>query len=326
MVWDAHHLKIATDAAGIALWCWNVDTDRIELDERACQLWGMPPGDQLVTFEDLSARIHPQDLDRVRAAFTATRETLGEYEIDFRIMHDGDVHWVSARGRGDDQGIVGRVMFGVFLDVSGRKRAEEERENLAHEMSHRVKNLFAIASALTRISSRSSSNTDEMAVDLQSRLIALGRAHELVRPQLSKQKKAAQLRELLAILLDAYDEKGTVGDRIRIHVADVLVGEGSVTTLALVVHELATNSLKYGALSSLEGTLEVTCEAGESEIVLVWTERGGPVVRKGLGEPGFGSRLVQSSVSGQLGGAIDFDWQSEGLVVTLRMNLARVGV
>lgn len=119
--WDANRLRIATDAAGVALWSWNVDTDEIALDERAHGLWGVASGP--VTFEDLSARIHPQDLDRVRAAFAATREILGAYEVDFRILHGDQVRWVSARGRGDDQGIVGRVMFGVFLDVTERKLA-----------------------------------------------------------------------------------------------------------------------------------------------------------------------------------------------------------
>ncbi|MBW4025617.1 MAG: histidine kinase [Proteobacteria bacterium] len=324
-VWDTKRLRIATDAAGIALWSWNVDSDEIELDEKAHLMWGVPVENGLITFEGLSARIHPQDLDRVRAAFTATRDILGGYEIDFRIMYGSEVRWISARGRGEDQGIVGRVMFGVFLDVSERKMAEEAREMLANEMSHRVKNLFAIASALTDIASRSAATTQEMAADLRSRLTALGRAHELVRPLLSEQKKAAHLGELLGILLDAYDEKGVIGDRIRIVVPDLLVGEASVTALALVVHELATNSVKYGALSNAVGTLEISSTADDSTIVVVWTEKGGPPVQKARGEPGFGSKLVNRSITSQLGGSIDFDWPTAGMIVTLRMSKARLG-
>jgi two-component sensor histidine kinase len=325
-VWDAKRLRIATDAAGIALWSWNVDSDEIDLDEKAHLMWGMPIQNGLVTFEGLSARIHPQDFDRVRAAFTATRDILGGYEIDFRIMHGSEVRWISARGRGEDQGIVGRIMFGVFLDVSERKMAEEAREMLANEMSHRVKNLFAIASALADIASRSAATTQEMAGDLRSRLTALGRAHELVRPLLSEQKKAAHLEELLGILLDAYDDKGVIGDRIRIAVPDVLVGEASVTALALVVHELVTNSVKYGALSNAVGTLDVSCAADDSNVVIVWTEKGGPPVQKARGEPGFGSKLVNRSITAQLGGSIEFEWPTEGMIVKLRMSKARLGV
>ena len=321
-VWDANRLRIATDAAGVALWSWNVDTDEIALDERAHGLWGVVG--EAVTFEDLSARIHPEDLDRVRAAFAATREMLGAYEVDFRILHGNEVRWVSARGRGDDQGIVGRVMFGVFLDVTERKLAEEAREMLAGEMGHRVKNLFAIAAALTAISARSTTTTTEMSRDLTQRLTALSRAHDLVRPVLSEPKKAAPLADLLAVLLAPYDDKGA-GDRVRISVPELLVGEASATTLALIVHELATNSIKYGALSTATGTVDVSCTEHDSEVVIIWTERGGPAVVASRGPAGFGSQLVTRSISSQLGGTIAFDWPAEGAIVTLRMSKARLG-
>ncbi len=321
-VWDANRLRIATDAAGVALWSWNVDTDEIALDERAHGLWGVVG--EAVTFEDLSAHIHPEDLDRVRAAFAATREMLGAYEIDFRILHGAEVRWVSARGRGDDQGIVGRVMFGVFLDVTERKLAEEAREMLAGEMGHRVKNLFAIAAALTAISARSTTTTTEMSRDLTQRLTALRRAHDLVRPVLSEPKKAAPLADLLAVLLAPYDDEGA-GDRVRISVPELLVGEASATTLALTIHELATNSIKYGAFSTATGMVDVSCTEHDSEVVIIWTERGGPAVVASRGPAGFGSQLVTRSISSQLGGSIAFHWPAEGAIVTLRMSKARLG-
>jgi two-component sensor histidine kinase len=282
-VWDTTRLRIATHAAGVALWSWNVDTDEIALDEHAQGLWGVDSGP--VTFEDLSARIHPEDLDRVRAAFAATRKILGAYEVDFRILHGGAVRWVSARGRGNDEGIVGRIMFGVFLDVTGRKLAEEAREMLAAEMGHRVKNLFAMASALTAISARSTTTATEMARDLTQRLTALSRAHDLARPFLSQPRKATLLGDLLAALLAPYDDEGAIGDRVRVSVPELLVGEASATTLALIVHELATNAIKYGALSKAAGRVDVSCTAHDGEVVIVWTETGGPPVR-GPGQTG----------------------------------------
>ena len=119
------------------------------MDERAFALWDVPQC-QKVTFEDLSSHIHPADRDRVRAAFAATRAVEGAYEIDFRMMLGDQIRWISARGQGKDAGIIDRVMFGIFIDVTGRKQAEEGHELLAGEMSHRVKNLLAIAAALTR--------------------------------------------------------------------------------------------------------------------------------------------------------------------------------
>ena len=165
----------------MALWAWNVDDDRFTMDERGFELWGLPWSDK-VTFEELSANIHPADRDRVRAAFAATRAVMGPYETDFRIIVGDEIRWIAARGQGEDVGIVGRTMFGVFLDVTGRKQAEEGHELLAGEMSHRVKNLLAIAAALTTMTSRSAATTEEMARELTARLTALGRAHDLVRP------------------------------------------------------------------------------------------------------------------------------------------------
>jgi PAS domain-containing protein len=137
-VWDAEQLRLAITAAGVALWSWNVDTDRFTMDETAFHLWGVPLSTS-VTFDDLSSHIHPADRDRVKAAFAATRAIVGAYEIDFRIMVSEEVRWVSARGQGNDADIVGRIMYGIFLDVTGRKQAEEGHELLAGEMSHRVK-------------------------------------------------------------------------------------------------------------------------------------------------------------------------------------------
>ena len=324
LVWDVGKLRIATEAAGIALWSWNVDTDRLEMDERGHVLWGVP-NVGTITFETLSARIHPEDLDRVRAAFAATRDISGGYETDFRILHGDQVRWISARGRGDDQGIVGRIMYGVFLDVTERKKAEEAREMLASEMNHRVKNIFAITAALTGISSRSTTTKDEMVKDLRQRIVALSKAHDMVRPDRSQELKAASLGDLLATLLEPYSKTHSNAGRVQISTPKILVGEKSSTALALVVHELATNSIKYGALSSANGTLEIRCSAEDGEIEIVWTETGGPPTSKPSGAPGFGTRLVVSSLSDQLGGTISANWPSTGAIITLRMSEARLG-
>lgn len=248
-IWDAEQLRLAITAAGVALWSWNVDTNRFTMDERAFNLWGVLLSES-VTFDDLSLHIHPADRDRVKAAFAATRAIIGPYEIDFRIMVGEEVRWVSARGQGNDAGIVGRIMYGIFIDVTGRKQAEEGHELLAGEMSHRVKNLLAIATGLTAITSRSAKTTTGMAQELTHRLTALGRAHDLVRPLPGNSGKAALLGDLLTVLLAPYDDMGAFSGRVRVSVPRMGVGEQAATTLALVIHELATNSLKYGALSS----------------------------------------------------------------------------
>lgn len=318
--WPSKDLRRAVGAAGIALWTWNVDDDSFTMDAPGFELWGLPRKSK-VTFEELSAHIHPADRDRVRAAFAATRAVIGSYETDFRIILGNEIRWIASRGRGEDEGIVGRTMFGIFLDVTGRKQAEEGHELLAGEMSHRVKNLLAVATGLTHITSRSTSSTTDMARELTQRLTALGRAHDLVRPLPGGQGQAALLGDLLTVLLAPYDDLGAFSGRIRVAVERMGVGEAAATSLALVIHELATNSLKYGALSSATGTLDVSTTAPTStQLDLIWMERGGPPVSTPPEPNGFGSKLVQRSVSKQLSGAIEYEWAADGLIVTLRLQ------
>jgi len=319
--WGVIDLRRAIEAAGVALWSWDVQTDRITMDAQGFHLWGVGIQGE-ITFEDLSMKIHPSDRDRVRAAFSATRAVIGAYEIDFRILSDDDVRWISARGQGSDEGIVGDIMFGIFLDVTGRKHAEEAHELLAGEMSHRVKNLLAIASSLTTITSRSAASAEEMAHDLIGRLSALGRAHDLVRPPANGEGGMALIGDLITILLAPYDDMGAFTGRVRVSVPRIAVGEDAATNLALILHELATNSVKYGALSVATGTLDVTCTVQENDAVLVWIERGGPAVETAA-QAGFGNKLV-TRIASRLGGSFDCDWCVSGVVVNLAMKMDRL--
>ena len=324
-LWEPGNLRRALQAAGVALWSWNVESNRFTMDEQAFTMWDVPQSDS-VTFEDLSSHIHPADVDRVRAAFTATRAVLGAYEIDFRIVVGDRVRWISARGLGDDSGLHKGHMFGVFLDVTDRKQAEEGSELLAGEMSHRVKNLLAIALALTRISSRSTSTAAEMAKELTGRLGALGRAHDIVRPLPGDQGKAALLGDVISILLSPYDDMGAFAGRIRVAVPRMGVGETAATAIALVFHELATNSLKYGALSAETGTLDISGTTEDDRVSVSWTERGGPPVVQGEHSSGYGSKLVERSISAQLGGSIAYEWSADGLVAQLEMSSAKLAL
>lgn len=322
-VWGSSELRRAVKAAGVALWSWNVDEDTLTMDHAGRDLWGVA-ADQPITFEHLSAKIHPQDRDRVRAAFTATRAVEGAYEIDFRIMVGADVRWISVRGQGSDAGIVERTMIGIFLDVTGRKQAEEGHELLAGEMSHRVKNLLAVASGLTQITSRSSSSIEDMAKQLTQRLSALGRAHDLVRPLPGTQGNAALLGDLMTVLLAPYDETSAFAGRIRVAVPRMGVGETAATAFALVIHELATNSLKYGALSVATGTLDVSGVTIGDDVEITWSEQGGPRVQPPAISTGYGSRLVKTTMTSTLAGEIAFDWAKSGLLIKLRVNAKKL--
>lgn len=324
-LWDAQFLRRAIDAAEVALWSWNVETDLFNMDRLAFAMWGIS-NNSTVTFEDLSAKIHPSDRNRVRAAFAATRAHIGAYEIDFRILIGDAVRWVSARGQGNDIGRINDTVMGIFLDVTGRKQAEEGNELLAGEMSHRVKNLLAIANSLTLITSRTTATTIDMARELTQRLTALGRAHDLVRPLPGHEGKAALLGDLFTILLAPYDDNGAFEGRIRVAVPRTSVGESTATILALVVHELATNSLKHGALSTLTGTLDISGSDAEAHLSVAWLERGGPPVTPPKETAGFGNNMVRRAIQSQLGGSIEYDWSTEGVAVRLVLDKSHLAL
>lgn len=322
-VWDERRLRVATDAGGIALWSWNVDTNRITMDKRAFEIWGLPAASD-ITFEELSACVLPADLDKVKEAFNATRDLSGAYETDFRILHGDEVRWVSARGRGDDQGIIDRIMYGVFIDVSGRKRAEENWEIVTNEMHHRITNLFTLSSALASIASRGSNTKEAMLEDLTQRLRGLAAAHDLILPDFHDHKHAVKLKDLLTVLLKPYLTESSRSENIQITAPEVMVSENSITSVAMLIHELTTNSAKYGALSSDTGRLILTCHDEEGQVEIVWTERGGPEPDASAQKPGFG-RKMKDRIIRQLNGSITRTWSKEGLIVSMRMSKASLG-
>ncbi|MDH4441523.1 MAG: HWE histidine kinase domain-containing protein [Rhizobium sp.] len=319
--WNVQELRSAIDSAGVALWTWIIENDEFIMDARGFELWGLS-AKTVLTFEHLSAQIHPADRDRVRTAFEATRVVEGQFEIDFRILTSAsDVRWISARGQGNKGEPAAEKMTGIFLDVTGRKQAEEGHELLAGEMSHRVKNLLALASGLTSITSRTTETKEEMAKQLTQRLTALGRAHDLVRPLPNGQGSAALLGDLFSVLLAPYDDLGAFAGRIRVAVPRMGIGEKAATSLALVIHELATNSLKYGALSAEQGLLDISGATVEDDVEIVWSEQGCADAPRNSAE-GYGSKLLHRTVAGHLGGSITYDWTAGGVVVALKMRVS----
>ncbi len=145
-----------------------------------------------------------------------------------------------------------------------------------------------------------------------------------VRPLPGQKEQGALLSDLISVLLAPYDDLGAFSGRVRVSVPKLGVGENTATTLALVIHELATNSLKYGALSVATGMLDVSCTPHESDVIVVWTEQGGPTVVAPTKFTGFGSKMLERSMSRQLDGSISFDWSENGLIATLRMNKGRL--
>jgi len=209
-----------------------------------------------------------------------------------------------------------------------RQRAEDQRLLLMRELNHRVKNVFTLTNSLVVMSARSAGSTEEMSKTLQGRLFALSRAHELVQPGLreSGQEKEAHDVPLHAIVQDILSPytHGAAAQRIDISGPEFALKASAITSFAMVLHELATNAAKYGALSEPEGRVTVRWVIGNAALDFHWQESGGPPVDGTPQRTGFGTVLARRSVQSALDGHIAYDWERTGLRVHISLPLARV--
>jgi PAS domain S-box-containing protein len=235
-------------------------------------------------------------------------------------------YWVSAIVR--DGTLQGAVC--TFIDITERRRAQEHQTLLVRELNHRIKNLFAITNGLIALSARSATTPKEYAANIRGRLDALATAHELILPTSSGDvgaiAESTTLEVLLRKILSPYVGAQTGAPKLRLHIdgPSVPLGARTVTSFALILHELATNAAKYGALSVEEGRLEVTWGCAENALVLKWAESGGPALDGPPKSEGFGTTLSNHSVRGQFGGVLSHKWDSRGLSVDLTVPMERL--
>ena len=193
----------------------------------------------------------------------------------------------------------------------GRLRAEEQQGILNRELSHRLKNTLSMVQAITSQTLRNVVDITEAKEALIARLLALGKAHDIV---LEAETESAEMKVLIRAALAIHDDGQP--DRLRLDGPVVPVGPQAALSLALMVHELATNAAKYGAFSVPSGTVGIvwSIETGpEPSLIWTWTERGGPRVSPPV-RTGFGSRLIERGLANAIGGETEVDYAPDGLV------------
>lgn len=266
----------------------------------------------------------PRIIERIRRG-----ERVDHFET-LRRRKDGslvDISLTISPVRDEHGRIVGASK--IARDISERRRAEEQQRLIIREMSHRVKNLFSVAASLVTMSARTSATPEEMAHSVRARLNALTKAHELTRPGLLDIETAmtdTTLAELLQAIFEPY-ERDSMAQRgaIKLSGPEVLLGGNAVTSFALVFHELATNAAKYGALSEVDGRIEVNWRMADGRLLVCWQESGGPPVPGPASHRGFGSTLSNRLITGQFGGEIAYDWKPDGLAIHIEADLSKLG-
>lgn len=218
-------------------------------------------------------------------------------------------------------------LVSISRDVTQLIRVEEENALLVRELAHRIKNMFAVVDGVISMSARAAAReVQPFASALRERLVGLGRAVSYVSPSAAEQgaREAQSLQGLLHVLLAPYGDQDGVGRRVDVSGDDVPIGGSATTSLALLVNELATNALKYGALAAPEGRVSLAVRQTGSMLELHWRERGAKVAPRALGDgDGFGTTLMDNAVRRQMGGSIEQAWTPGGLEVRVRLPADR---
>ena len=282
--------------------------------------WNEFTGLDVAWSEDISAKvIHPDERENAMRKWQQALADGTAFEDEHRMLRsDGEWRWVLARALPVDLGQGRRRWFGTITDIDDAHKLSQARDTLARELSHRIKNIFAVVSGLISLEARKAPDHRPFADRLNDTLGALGRAHEFVSPSHGTSRES--LSGLLTVIFKPYRDSRDQ-PRVVVSGSDHAVSARSATPLALVFHELATNSAKYGALSVDGGHVSLTIAEAEGRIHLAWKEHGGPVPGDGS-VPGFGSRLVDLAVTGQLQGRWERRFDADGLAVELDLPAA----
>jgi PAS domain S-box-containing protein len=283
---------------------------------------GVPEGS--TDGEGWNGMFHPDDQQQAWSAWRHSLATGEPYRIEYRLRHhSGEYRWVLGQALPirDSNGRIVR-WFGTCTDIHEEKLAREEREVIAQELSHRIKNIFAVIGGIVALAARSYPDASAFASELRARIIALGKAHDFVRPHSrasAPSENPHSLHQLIRELMSPY--RLPDGDRIDVVGDDAPIDEAAATPLALIFHELATNAAKYGALSKPGGRVSVEVACGAESCRVIWRELGGPPGPLS-DKQGFGSRLMSLSVEGQLRGTLNRRWEGSGLVAEVEIPLA----
>ncbi|HEX9213716.1 MAG TPA: HWE histidine kinase domain-containing protein [Bradyrhizobium sp.] len=305
--------SMAIAAGKMGSWDWDWINGDWMWDEGQYRIFGVTPETFNVSSANIQALLHPDDVDQFRQAIAALNTGARAYEAEFRVGRpDGEMRWCvgTAAATVDESGRVVRVS-GVTVDITERKRAEERQNLLAREVDHRAKNALALAQSIVRLTRADGVKAYVSAVE--GRINALARVHTIL--SLSSWQ-GAELSKLIDEELAPY----SLGGQIKLAGPQVQLLPTTAQTLALALHELFTNSAKYGALSTRSGRLAIGWQAENDLLILTWEESGGPLVRTPQSR-GFGTRSLLASVESQLGGQAQFDWRAEGLLCRLEVPL-----
>lgn len=315
---EEQRLAMALDAANVGSWLWDIRAGTVAGNGAMMRMFELP-AERTLTAKSVFGAIHPDDRG---ATFSKLRQAMAaneEYDGMFRIRANG--RWLLGRGRVHDRDSKGAALtfLGMTIDVSEQQASVQRTRLLLKELNHRVKNTLAMLQSLARQTLRQTSDPAEFMTAFAGRLQAISEAHGLLSDY---EWGTIRLAELISKQLKPY--VSDYAEQVEIHKDEVLLGPDQAVGLGLVLHELATNAVKYGALSVPKGKIVMTARSVVEEngavLHLTWTEVGGPPVR----EPrrrGFGSLLIERSLDKIIGSSVKVEYLPAGVTALIRLPL-----
>lgn|GEM_PF-1925241 len=318
---NQERLRTAQLAGGVGLFEWDITTGVIRWTPELEALYGMKPGEFAGDYEAWKAAVHPEDLP---AAEEAVRNALAseEFKSEWRPSSpDASGRWLAARGwvERDEHGVPIRLV-GMNVDITERRQHEEQMRLVMGELNHRVKNTLAVIQSIAQQTIRRADSLDSFAARFFPRLQSMARAHSLLT---SADWNGADLHDILASELEPRVDAAT---RLSLQGPHVRLTPSAALAAHMIVHELATNAAKHGALARRRGRIDVAWAlspalTGDRDPIvdIKWAEHGARWEPHGVN--GFGSQLISKLLEYELHGAIETLPERHGLVHHIRFPL-----
>lgn len=307
-------IRLAIEGAGMSSWELDLDTMEGPWSQNRFEMLGYSPtADGRAPYDAWFKRVHPEDRERADLAARACFNDGTPFQIEYRILRadNNEERWLQSNGSVINITESQRRRFvGISFDITERKRAESHQQLLIDELNHRVKNTLGIVQSIAQQSIRKGGSPQEIARSFEGRLTALSSVHNLLT---SEFWQPTPIHDLVTACLRPLAR----AEQIQIEGPALVLSTKTAITLALALHELATNAIKYGALSTVEGIVCISWNVDETcQLELCWIESGGPVVKQPERE-GFGMRMIKRGLATEFRGSVEMKFDPEGLICRL---------
>ncbi|WP_083647229.1 PAS domain S-box protein [Pseudochrobactrum sp. B5] len=305
-------LRLSQEAGGIGAFDINLISRTITVTNQIRQIYGIAP-DTNITIELFEKLMSPRNCDEHKTdtaksgSLALPRSGYSEYLI--HRLDNNEQRWVALSTEliSDDQGAVVR-MRGIVQDITNRKHAEEQQAMLTAELAHRSKNILAVIQGIANQTLRSTTSAEDARAAFEARIMALSKAQDVLTQ--GAKSVSAELADIVTNSLSVHAGAGE--KRISISGIPVTLGSRQALSMVMALHELGTNAVKYGALSTPDGHIEINWRVENGRFRFYWIEKNGPQVEKPA-RRGFGSRLIERTLAASLGGSAELHYLSQGL-------------